>query len=342
MDRTITIMFQARIDGKKLKSRNVLNTASATFLNAEGVEGIRKASCQICVKHKIMTESVNGSITDPIDQIPIHTNKTVSYQAKKGYYLESISVDGEKISTTDYPDQYTFQDICGNHKIRVIYKKIPVLGINKTSDKTVYRVNNRISFAIKVSQKAKGASTENVVVTDEGMTPGLKIEWDTIFVYGAGKNDYKITRTEQGGFRLVIKKIPNAPGDILITYYAVVEDPALAGSAIHNTARVTCDHSGKEEFAVWQGTVKGQLPAGGESIATGGESITREKKIETVQTAAPLITARPKTTPVPAKGPETGDRSPIKGVMVLFFVSVCAAMGVGFWRNKKKTKKDVS
>ncbi len=320
----VTVTFQAQADGKKLKSSKVTNTAAASFWNAESVEDIKKASCQVSVKHKITTEAVNGYITNSADGILLHNDKTVSYRPRKGYYLESVTVDGEKISITDHPDQYTFRDICEDHKIRVNCQKIPVLGITKTSNKTICHVNDKISFAIKVSQKAKGASAENVVITDEGVTPGLKIKWDSIFLVGAEKYDYKIIRTGQGGFRLMIKKFPNGSGDVQIMYDAVVEDPALAGTTIHNTARVTCDHSEKEELAVWQGTVKEQ-PA--------------KSTYKKMQTAAPLVTARPTTTPGSVKKPDTGDGFPLAGVTLLFFVSGCGATGMGFWYKKKKIKK---
>lgn len=82
----------------------------------------------------ITTEAVNGRI-DGKSEVPEGDNKTVYYTANKGYKLKSITVDGENVERTKYPDSYTFTNVTENHNIKVVFEVDASAGV-KTGDST--------------------------------------------------------------------------------------------------------------------------------------------------------------------------------------------------------------
>lgn len=173
-DKTVTIKCKAFIDGKKSESDMICNTAKASFKNVEGVEGLKKASTQIQVRQKILTEVVHGSITDSESDIPLHADREITYQAEKGYYLESVTVDGEKVSITDFPDRYKFADICADHTIQVVYNEIPIFSVpfdpsHKVEVKTRHErkpLTKKKENSVPLKKKQNEALTPNPTATN--------------------------------------------------------------------------------------------------------------------------------------------------------------------------------
>lgn len=89
---------------------------------------------------KIETEVVNGTITNSEDKIPEGQDRTITYSPNTGYYLKQIVVDGSDVPIKDYFNSYSFINITQDHKIKVIYAKIPKITIQKQIDnsKVVY------------------------------------------------------------------------------------------------------------------------------------------------------------------------------------------------------------
>ena len=73
-------------------------------------------------KYKITTSVQNGTITDSISNISAGATHTITYSPKSGYYLSSVTVDGQAVDITDYPTSYTFRDISEDHNISVVYE----------------------------------------------------------------------------------------------------------------------------------------------------------------------------------------------------------------------------
>ena len=73
-------------------------------------------------KYKITTSVQNGTITDSISNISAGATHTITYSPKSGYYLSSVTVDGQAVDITAYPNSYTFRDISEDHNISVVYE----------------------------------------------------------------------------------------------------------------------------------------------------------------------------------------------------------------------------
>ena len=115
---------------------------------------------------------------------------------------------------------------------------MPALEIVKTSDKKIYDFGDVVHYTITVKQTDKDAVANNVIITDERYSDGLKIDIDSVVVKGVEK--YTVSKTDLG-FNVVADELKY--GDtITITYDATMEDEKLAGTVIYNTATATCDH----------------------------------------------------------------------------------------------------
>lgn len=74
--------------------------------------------------NKVTTEVENGTITPSNYYIRDGEDKTITYEPQdETYYLKQIVVDGNVVSTTTYPDSYTFSNINEDHTISVKYAK---------------------------------------------------------------------------------------------------------------------------------------------------------------------------------------------------------------------------
>lgn len=87
---------------------------------------------------KLGPDSYMGDWEIAYDGISDHETRTVSYEPEDGYVLDTIKVDGVKLSYKERlsnKDFYLFPDIVANHKIEVIYVKQP---LNPRDSKMVY------------------------------------------------------------------------------------------------------------------------------------------------------------------------------------------------------------
>ena len=72
--------------------------------------------------YQITTSVSHGTITPKVTQIKVGEERTVSYAPDNGYYLKSVTVDGQAVDITAYPNSYTFRDISEDHNISVVYE----------------------------------------------------------------------------------------------------------------------------------------------------------------------------------------------------------------------------
>ena len=129
MGETYTLVIKCRI--KNTTRQDFTNQAKTTICGDEQSTNIVTVKVPV---HKIETEVVNGTITPTEINIPEGEDRTISYSPNTGYYLKSITVDGVDVSITDYTDDYSFENITADHKIKVVYAKNPYIVIQKQID----------------------------------------------------------------------------------------------------------------------------------------------------------------------------------------------------------------
>lgn len=109
-------------------------------------------------KFTINTSISNGTITDSISDISAGENRTISFTPNEGYFLNSVTVDGEaletdKIKTLQVGDhyEYIFENIQANHTIDVVCSKhysITTSITNGTITDSVYNITEGDSRTI--------------------------------------------------------------------------------------------------------------------------------------------------------------------------------------------------
>lgn len=300
----VNITFTADIVGKDLKKSDVKNIVRASFKNSADVAGTVEADADIVICNKIDTEVVNGSISDSVKNIKIGENRKITYNPNKGYYLASILVDGREVSIKDYVSQYDFQNIKENHRIRVVYEKIPMLAITKALDKKAYYPGNTAHFTITVRQTIEGATGRNVVITDKDITKGVQIDISSIKVKGVDKKNYSV-RKDGKGFVITIPELPYGK-TITITFSATIGE-AFSGKEIKNTAVAICDHI-----------------EGGKAVSA--KAVAKIKR-EAVKEDVPKIGSD--------SSPETGDDAPVRECVLLLLSSFALCFPL-VWRKIKR------
>lgn len=290
----VNITFTADIVGKDLEKSDVKNIVSASFKNSANVTGTAEADADIVICNKIDTEVVNGSISDPVKNIKIGENRKITYNPNKGYYLAGIQVDGREVSIKEYERQYDFRNIKENHRIKVVYEKIPMLAITKELDKKVYYPGNKAHFAITVRQTIEGAAGRNVVITDKDITKGVQIDVSSIKVKGVDKKSYSV-RKDGKGFVITIPELPFGK-TVTLTFDAMI-GKSISGKEIKNTATAICDHI-----------------MGGKAVSAKADA---KIKRETVREDVPKIGHDSS----PDSSPETGDTVPVRECVLLLLGS---------------------
>lgn len=162
--------------------------------------------------HEITTEVVNGTITEDQKKILPGENRSIEYAPDKECQFGSITVDGEPVSTEEYPEGYAFKAIKKNHHIRVVYEKTPELAIKKTTDRQVYNAGDTVTYTITVKQTKEGAEARDVTVKDE-LQKGLTLVKDSFSGEGL-----TIVDQQDQSYELMI---PSITDEITYTYQAV-------------------------------------------------------------------------------------------------------------------------
>lgn len=109
--------------------------------------------------YTIQTEmSGQGSIT-PSLQVNKNSNAIISWQADQGSSVESVTIDGQKISSDT--TSYQFNDVLENHHIKVVFKKKPgqvnnqvdIQGDKKAPHVTVKPDNDKVQTLLTKEDK---------------------------------------------------------------------------------------------------------------------------------------------------------------------------------------------
>ena len=75
----------------------------------------------------ITTEVVNGTITNTQTKIDPGEDRTINFSPNEHYYVSEVIVDGHAYSYKDYASSYTFDNIQGNHHIKVVCEPLKTI-----------------------------------------------------------------------------------------------------------------------------------------------------------------------------------------------------------------------
>lgn len=178
-------------------------------------------------------ESVKGdvtveSVTDNslVVTIPVVTDEvTFSYRAKApDHDVEGISnsVKVTSDNATNEPEISVPVDIY-----------MPVLEVEKTTDKTVYEPEEDVTYTVTVRQTVDGAEAKNVVITDT-LDNGLVLDQNSF-------EGVTVEESDEHSFKAVI---PSLTDTVTFTYKA--KAPNYGAHALKNSIKVTSDN-GKNE-----------------------------------------------------------------------------------------------
>lgn len=192
--------------------------------------------------YAILTEIDNGVITKSDTDVPRGESRTVTWTPGTGRYVSKVMVDGKEIysgnKVSGYPVSYEFKDVKENHEITVQTELIPVLTIEKSSDKDVYNADENIMYTLKVKQTVEGAKATNVVIKDAFDTDGLRMEMETA---ACSKDSARIQRNEKG-FTVLLDELSFGE-TVTVTATGIVLKEHLSEGEILNTASVKSDQT---------------------------------------------------------------------------------------------------
>lgn len=115
--RTITITVRGKVTKDELESGDIKNIATIKSDQTEEIKGDK----EIGIRYNVITNAVNGSITESDYDVKYGEVKKISYTPDKGYYLTSVKVDGKDTDIEDFNDSYLFNNVKDNHLIEVVY-----------------------------------------------------------------------------------------------------------------------------------------------------------------------------------------------------------------------------
>lgn len=122
-----TVTYAPKDDGYELVKVLVDgNDVTATNPSSYTFDNIA-ASHTIAVTYKAKTYNIttsveNGVIDGSVGVTQHGVSKTIHYQAKVGYHLASVTVDGKAVDIAEHRYNYTFDDINEDHTISVVYE----------------------------------------------------------------------------------------------------------------------------------------------------------------------------------------------------------------------------
>ena len=180
-----------------------LSDATTTVSTSEIADGVDLAKCKVWLeatgsdnmiyatdstedtttKYTVTSSVTNGTITPSgATQVEEGDDLTVEYQAKDGYKLKSITVDGEDKFITDNPASYTFSDVQAARSISVEFEPaVYTITYDGLEDATVS--GNPMSYTVESDTITLNSPTKTGYAfsgwTTEGVsepTKDLKIE----------------------------------------------------------------------------------------------------------------------------------------------------------------------
>lgn len=102
-----------------------LALTTATF--ADQTRTLRIYKTAVPYLFSVDTSSENGTVTQSSKEIARGEDFTVTYSPDDKYKISHLIVDGKKVKADSHPEQYTFQNVQGNHTIEVVFHEAPLI-----------------------------------------------------------------------------------------------------------------------------------------------------------------------------------------------------------------------
>ena len=232
----LVITVKGKVNNDTLKLKELINWAAATCDNGEKAENDEPIS----VYYRIDTHAVNGTITRSDSRIAHGENRYIEYRPDKGYYLKSLTVDGNTLDAETYPHGLTFEDISQNYEVEAVFAKIPDLELVKKAEKKVYKPGEQVRYTIRLSESVEDGVAEDVVLKDTDLPEGLRVLPGTIEI----SEPLASLESADGGF---VVRIPELAwkNPVTVTFYAAIEPGQLKSSSLKNHAEASCRNNPK-------------------------------------------------------------------------------------------------
>lgn len=195
---TLTITYDMEITRESGDIKNQANLKTTEYPKDVPSEATGK------VTFDVATKVTGGKITPPVNDVPFGTDVVINYTPDENHYLEKISIDGKEVKTDKIEKSYTFKKIENNHKIEVVYKKLPTPKLEKKSDRADYIKGDVAKYTVTLTNG--DALAENVVLKDvfekEKIDAGvMQLDKDSIKIDGKKVNyaeSYNFEKLEAG------------------------------------------------------------------------------------------------------------------------------------------------
>lgn len=195
---TLTITYDMEITRESGDIKNKANLKTTEYPKDIPSEATGK------VTFDVATKVTGGKITPPVNDVPFGTDVVINYTPDENHYLEKISIDGKEVKTDKIEKSYTFKKIENNHKIEVVYKKLPTPKLEKKSDRADYIKGDVAKYTVTLTNG--DALAENVVLKDvfekEKIDAGvMQLDKDSIKIDGKKVNyaeSYNFEKLEAG------------------------------------------------------------------------------------------------------------------------------------------------
>lgn len=239
---TYVITIGQTVEDQIAKDISLVDTLSADLDDAQSSY----------IEDSIVVRDVNGEVlpTEDYDvtvkdgKLSIVTSKSIGYKEEMQVVYNVKINDDATISTltnnvramasnTTYAEDTTTVQVVRD----TVEADVPQLSVVKTADKESYKVGEKATYTIKVSQLAKDQVAKSVTVKDELKPEKASLLSDTIKVFDKDGNEMKdvSVTVKDNDFTVETKTDLAADEFITITYDVEFKDASLAGTSVENT-----------------------------------------------------------------------------------------------------------
>ena len=119
----------------------------------------------------------------------------------------------------------------------------PELTISKISDDAIYNVKDEIEFTLNVTQTIENAIANKVVIKDFDLTDGIKLDLDSISVYGIDESVFTVNKDYKNNLFTIVINTLAYNQSVTVKVKGKIIDAKLAGKTISNSASVKSENS---------------------------------------------------------------------------------------------------
>lgn len=105
--------------------------AVVTVTYTDQTRALRLYKTTVPYTFSVATTGENGTVSQSNTEIQRGENFTVTYSPDDKYKISHLVIDGKKVDAADHPEEYTFENVQGNHTIQVVFDKLAVTASSK-------------------------------------------------------------------------------------------------------------------------------------------------------------------------------------------------------------------